>query len=60
MEKIKAIVYGVGMMGKMMTKLMVEEGVNIVGAIDLDPEAVDKDLGDVAGLGYPPQCNNKR
>jgi hypothetical protein len=53
MEKIRAIVYGVGAMGKMMTKLMVEKGINIVGAIDLDPEVVDRDLGDVAGLGYP-------
>lgn len=53
MEKIKAIVYGVGAMGKIMTKFMVEKGVNIVGAIDINPEVVDKDLGDVAGLGYP-------
>ena len=33
MRKIKAIVYGVGAMGRVMTKFMVEKGVDIVGAI---------------------------
>lgn len=52
MDKIKAIVYGVGTMGKIMTKLMVEKGVIIVGAIG-HVANVGSDLGEVAGLDYP-------
>jgi len=50
MSNIKAIVYGVGEMGKIMTKLMVEKGVLIVGAVDVSN--IGEDLGEVAGLGY--------
>lgn len=53
MRRIRAIVYGVGVLGKTMTKLMVEKGVDIVGAIDTDPSKVGKDLGEVAELGFP-------
>jgi len=52
MEAIKAIVYGVGAMGRIMTKLMVEKGVVIVGAVG-HVSNVGRDLGEVAGLGYP-------
>lgn len=51
MENIRAIVYGTGTMGKMMTKLMVEKGVLVVGAVDV--VNVGKDLGEVAGLDHP-------
>lgn len=53
MRKIKAIAYGVGKMGKLLSKYMVEKGVEIVGAIDANPEIVGKDLGEVVGLSYP-------
>ncbi|MFO7996998.1 MAG: dihydrodipicolinate reductase [Dehalococcoidia bacterium] len=53
MSKIRAIVYGVGEMGRIVTRFMVEKGVDVVGAIDLNPEIVGKDLGEVVGLGYP-------
>jgi len=53
MRRIKAIVYGVGVIGRLATKYMVEGGVDIVGAIDVNPEVADKDLGEVAGLGRP-------
>lgn len=52
MRRIKAVVYGVGEMGKLMTRLMVEKGVDVVGAIDNRPNVVGKDLGEVSGLGY--------
>jgi hypothetical protein len=53
MRRIRAIVYGVGTLGKTMTKLMVEKGVDIVGAIDPDLSKAGKDLGEVAELGFP-------
>jgi len=52
MERIKAIVYGVGEMGRIITKLMVEKGVLIVGAVG-HVSNIGKDVGEVAGLGYP-------
>jgi 4-hydroxy-tetrahydrodipicolinate reductase len=53
MRKIRAIVYGVGAIGKLTTRFMVEKCVDIVGAIDVNLEIVGKDLGEVAGLGRP-------
>lgn len=52
MERIKAIVYGLGEMGKIITKLMVEKGVLIVGAVG-HVSNIGKDVGEVVGLGYP-------
>ncbi len=51
MRRIKGIVYGVGTIGKLTTKYMSAKGIDIVGAIDINPEIVGKDLGEVAGLG---------
>jgi 4-hydroxy-tetrahydrodipicolinate reductase len=48
--KIKGIVYGIGTIGKLTTKYMSDKGIEIVGAIDTNPEIVGKDLGEVAGL----------
>lgn len=51
MRRIRAVVYGVGAMGSVATRFMLEKGVDIVGAIARSPEKVGKDLGEVAGLG---------
>jgi hypothetical protein len=52
MRSVKAVVYGVGAMGSIMARLMLEKGVQIVGAVARSPEKVGKDLGEVAGLGF--------
>lgn len=50
-EKIKAIVYGVGAMGRLTAKLMLEKGIEIVAATDKFSH-IGKDLGDVLELGH--------
>jgi 2,4-diaminopentanoate dehydrogenase len=52
MRRIKAVVYGVGAMNSIATRMMLEKGVDIVGALARSPEKVGHDLGEVAGLGY--------
>lgn len=52
MSRITAVVYGVGAMNAIATRMMLEKGVEIVGALARSPEKVGKDLGEVAGLGY--------
>jgi 4-hydroxy-tetrahydrodipicolinate reductase len=52
MRRVRAVVYGVGRMGSIMTRLMLDKGVDIVGAISRSPDKVGKDLGEVAGLGF--------
>ncbi len=53
MKRIKAIVYGVGRLGMLATRLMVEKDVEIVGAINRAGPKVGRDLGELAGLGRP-------
>jgi len=50
MRRIKAVVYGVGAMNSVATRMMLEKGVDIVGALARSPDKVGRDLGDVAGL----------
>ncbi len=51
MEKVKAVLYGVGAMGSRIAKFLLEkEGVEIVGAIDVAKDKVGKDLGEILGL----------
>ncbi|MUL49387.1 dihydrodipicolinate reductase [Mycobacterium sp. CBMA293] len=52
MRRIKVILYGVGAMNSVAARLMLEKGVDIVGALARSPEKVGRDLGDVAGLGF--------
>lgn len=48
---IRVVVYGVGAMGAIATRLLVEKGATIVGAVGRSPSKVGRDLGEVAGLG---------
>ncbi|MBX4212464.1 NADP-binding protein [Candidatus Pacearchaeota archaeon] len=51
MRKIKVIQFGLGAMGSMMAKIMLEKkDLEVVGAIDRKPENQGKDLGIVLGL----------
>lgn len=48
---IRAIVYGVGSIGSMIAKYALERNIQIVGAIDNDPQKIGKDLGEILNLG---------
>jgi len=51
MEKVKVVLYGVGAVGSRIAKFLLEnEGVEIVGAIDIAEDKVGKDLGEILGL----------
>ncbi len=51
-EKIRVVGYGIGAIGARIARFIIEEkkGIEYVGAIDIDPEKVGKDLGEVIGL----------
>jgi len=51
MRDVRAIVYGVGAMGSILTRLLLDKEVQIVGAVGRSPKKVGRDLGEVAGLG---------
>jgi hypothetical protein len=46
----RVVMYGVGAMGSLATRMILEKGGRIVGAVARSPEKLGRDLGDVAGL----------
>lgn len=48
---IRVVVLGVGAMGAIATRLLIDKGARIVGAVGRSPTKVGRDLGEVAGLG---------
>jgi len=51
-EKIRVVCYGVGAVGIRIAKLLLEKkGIEIVGAIDVAPDKIGKDLGEILDIG---------
>lgn len=51
MRNVKVVLYGVGAVGSLIAKFLLEKkGVEIVGAVDIAKDKVGKDLGEVLGL----------
>ena len=50
MENVKVVSFGIGVIGRRLAEhLLSKRDVEIVGAIDIDPNKVGKDLGEVLG-----------
>lgn len=56
MRKLKVVSFGVGVIGGLTARFILEEKrrlMSLVGAYDIDPSKVGKDLGSEVGLGRP-------
>jgi len=49
-EPVRVVTYGIGVIGRrLINHLLTKKGVEIVGAVDINPAIVGKDLGEVLG-----------
>ncbi len=53
MSEVRVIVYGIGAVGRDLVIPLLKKGVKIVGAIDVNPDLVGRDLGDIVGWESP-------
>ncbi|ABW01846.1 dihydrodipicolinate reductase [Caldivirga maquilingensis] len=51
MGNLRVVVYGLGPIGQLITRVALERGMEIAGVIDIDPGKVGRDVGEVLGLG---------
>jgi hypothetical protein len=50
---MRVLMYGIGSVGSTMTRMLVERGATIVGAVAASPEKNGKDVGELIGLDEP-------
>jgi hypothetical protein len=51
---IRALLYGLGPIGAMVARqLATRDGFRVVGAVDVDPAKVGRDVGEISGVGRP-------
>ncbi|MEM0964149.1 MAG: dihydrodipicolinate reductase, partial [Bacteroidota bacterium] len=56
MSPLRTVQFGLGPIGQASARLALDQGHTLVGALDLDPDRVGRDLGEVLGrdaLGIP-------
>lgn len=53
MPPVRAIVFGIGSVGSSIHRVMLDKGVEIVGAVDSDPQKAGADLSDIIGRDEP-------
>ncbi len=47
---LRVLIYGVGPIGTLIARYALKKGYEITGAVDIDPNKIGRDLGDVIGL----------